>query len=63
MERQDVAFTASSLDILGAIVQTDARSEDALHVEDQATSQENAGRETAEGRLQRAAGVPHISKP
>ena len=56
-------FTVTSLDILSAIVQTDARSEDASHVEDQATSQENAGRETAEGCLQRAAGVPHISKP
>ena len=60
---RDVAFSATSLDIPNAIVQTDVRSGDASHVEDQAILQENAGREMAEGRLQGAVGVPHISKP
>ena len=63
MEKQDIPFTATNLDILSAIVQTDARSKDASYVEDQATLQENPDMETAEGHLQREAGVCRISKP
>ena len=60
---QDVAFTATSLGMPSATVQTNVRNESTSRVEDQATLQKNAGREMAEGRLQGAAGVPHISKP
>ena len=44
-------------------MQIDARSGDASRVEDQDTWLGIAGRETAKGRLQGAAGVPHTSKP
>ena len=63
MEDQSVVFTVKSWGILNVIALEDLQAKDVTYGIDPAIWRDSAGRETDEGCLPGATGIPVISKP